>query len=392
MGQPSRDLPLWVPVVLGVALAGGAAWRLGDSAMLPGSIRGALPGLDSASRPAPLTAVAGSQPGVLQGAPPEAQRTAAPVAGYTPEPRRVRIDLLSRSTMLRFAFDPARAGRVVSCESESPDGGGSWRRLGDSPLTRSIALGGSRAAVPVLRAGRVLCGDAILPAGRGAPSGTRVGDVQSAVEWNGRDWQPVGLPVAQAAGSAADGRVTVAVGYTRDGSPMAVRGDRLLTPSGERVLPGPAEAWAADRDGALYAAIAPQGRRARMMWAADPDAAWQALPVPGDVRGIAADGHQVWIAAGMLGRGRRDRWDWTRWPDGVRVDGVTGWGTTVVAWGDRPDGVGHGALVVSRDGGATLEVRRLGRLRPIWAAVDPHHPDEVLVLADDGTIARARID
>lgn len=393
MAHASRDLPLWVPIVLGVALVGGVAWRFADSAILPTPAGGArTEAAQAESWRVPPQPTPGSQAGVQPGGVLPSEPAAEAPTGYAPEPRRVRLDVLGRWTAARFAFDPNRPGRVVSCESESLDGGGTWRRLGQSPAERSIALGGSRAPAPVLRAGRILCADAILPTGPGAPPGVRVGDVQAAVEWNGRDWRPVGLPVAQRAGAAADGRAAVAVGYAPDGSAIAVRGDRLVTPAGDLPLPGTADAWAVDRRGAIYASIAPEGRRARGMWAAGPQAAWQDLPVPGEVRGIAADGDRVWIAAGMLGRGQRERWDWTRWPEDVRIDGVAGAGETVVAWGDLSDRDDRGALVVSRDGGVTLEVRRLERLRPIWAAVDPYRPGEVLLLAEDGAIARAYLD
>ena len=388
MAAPSQDLPVWVPIALGVALVGGVAWRFADSALLPRSVRAALAESGPVSGPVPGGASSSAPQSAVPTTPPAELETAD-----TPDARPARIELLMRTSGARFVFDPTRESRVVTCESESLNGGASWRRLGDSPMTRSIALGGSRAAAPVLRTGRILCGDAILPAGRpDAAGGTRVGDVQSAVEWTGRDWRPVGLPVAQAAGRPSDGRLTVGLGYTADGSAFAVRGDRLWTASGEHALPGVTEAWAADGDGAIYAAIAPEGRRAQLQWAAGPTAAWQELAMPGDLRGLAADADRVWVAAGMLGRGRRDQWEWTRWPDRVRVDGVTGWGTTVVAWGERPDSGDRGALVVSRDGGATLEVRRLARLRPVWAAVDPHRPNEVLLLAEDGVLARAYLD
>jgi hypothetical protein len=375
MARSSQDLPPWVPLLLGVALVGGAGWRFADSLRLPTSRLGS----EAASGPQPVP-----EPALDRG-----QGLAPDPA---PEPERLRIDVLGREPVARFAFDPTRDGRVVTCESESLDGGETWRRLGDSPIGRAIALGGSRAAAPVLRAGRILCGDAILPAGPGAPGGARVGDVQSAVEWNGRDWRPLGLPLAQAAGTPADGQVTVAVGYDGSGSPFAVRADRLLTPSGEHALPGAVTAWATHHAGAVHAVVAAHGRRARLLWADAPQAGWGDVPTPGDLRAMATDGDQVWVAAGMLGRGRRDAWQWTRWPEGVRVDGVAGWGQTVVAWGERPDRDDRGALVVSRDGGATLELRRIERLQPIWGAVDPHSPGDVLLLGEDGTIARVRLD
>jgi hypothetical protein len=302
------------------------------------------------------------------------------------------VDAVDRPPVGRFAFDPEIDGRVVTCDAESADGGRTWRRLGEAPVERAIPLGGARAAVPVLRAGRILCGDAILPAGPGSAPGVRVGDVQSAVEWRGRAWEPAGLPLAQPAGGPPAPGTTVAVGYTADGVAHVVRGDRVWTSSGEALLPGTAEAWAIAGDGTFYAALAPDGRRARAMWAANLASGWQALPVPGDLRGLAADGHRVWIAAGMLGRGHHDQWAWTRWPEGVRIDGVTGRGTTVVAWGERSRGAGRGVLVVSRDGGATLELRGLDGMRPTWAAVDPFRPEDVLILGADGAMARARID
>ena len=72
---------------------------------------------------------------------------------------------------VQATFDAETPGRVVTCDTESLDGGRTWTRLGADPTRRSIALGGLRAATPVAgRSGRVLCGDAILPAGRGTPT------------------------------------------------------------------------------------------------------------------------------------------------------------------------------------------------------------------------------
>ena len=369
MARTSAPLPPWVPAVIGGLLVGAVGWQLvgakvGDWRWIPSSRAVAVP----ADAPA-------------------APRLPAQAWSTTPPRASVRTEVLGRQSTFRFAFDPTTPGRVVTCESESRDGGRTWRRLGPTPEQQAIALGTSRAAVPVVGPdGRVLCGETILPAGKGAA--TAVGEIQAAVEWNGTAWQPVGLaPVPR-----GDSGLAVAVGYGIDGAPRTVRGDRLVTAQGERALPGRAQAWAADRTGVVYASLAEGSRRPRLAWADADLGQWHAVPVPGEPRAIAAAGERAWVAAEMLGRGSRDAWDWTPWPPGMRVDGLTVHGETVVAWGTRELGAHRGALAISRDGGATLAVGGIERLRVIWAAFDPHHPSELLVLGEDGTLARARIE
>ena len=69
-----------------------------------------------------------------------------------------------------------------------------------------------------------------------------------------------------------------------------------------------------------------------------------------------------------------------------RSAGVTAHGSTVVAWGSVT-GDRRGGYVISRDGGATLQVGIHGP-RPVWAALDPHRASQLLVLGDDGRLSR----
>jgi hypothetical protein len=368
MARTSAPLPPWVPAVIGALLVGAVGWQL--VAARVGDWRWFRHG-GTVAAPADAPQTPGS-----------------PAPARSTSPRAVvRTEVLGRQSTFRFAFDPAIPGRVVTCESESRDGGRTWRRLGATPEQRAIALGASRAAVPVVGGdGRVLCGETILPAGKGAAAAA--GEIQAAVEWSGAEWRPVGLaPV-----TPGDRSLAIAVGYGADGAPRSVRGDRLLTAQGEQVLPGRAQAWAVDRTGVVYASLAEGSRRPRLAWADADLAQWHAVPVPGEPQAIAVAGERAWVAAEMLGRGSRDTWDWTPWPPRMRVDGLTVHGETVVAWGSRELGAHRGALAISRDGGATLAVGGIERLRVIWAALDPHRPSELLVLGDDGTLARARLE
>lgn len=304
------------------------------------------------------------------------------------EPQRVAVTItgLGRSPVSRFAFDPAVAGRVVACDAESRDGGRSWPPLEADPMRRAMLLGGPKAAPPVAGPeGRILCGDVILP-GPNGPNG--LGDIQAAAEWTGSGWQSVGLPAAAPDGT--DTTLDEAVGYDAQGQPIAVRADRLLSSTGTIALPGRAEAFAADASGTLYAAVTSTTKRTTLMWAAGPDGPWTDVPAPGRVRALAADGGRAWAAADMLGRGTGGTWQWTRWPAVMMtIDGVAGRGDLVVAWGALSSSSYHrGVLVVSRDGGATVGYAPLERLRPVWVAIDPHAAGDVLVVGDDGTLAR----
>jgi hypothetical protein len=145
-----------------------------------------------------------------------------------------------------------------------------------------------------------------------------------------------------------------------------------------------------DRAGTVYASQAAPFRRPHLMWSAASDGTWQTVPTPGDVRALATDGDRVYAVAEMLGRGRQGAWDWTRWPSHVKPDGVAAHGSLVVAWGSVASSH-DGALVVSRDGGATLQVAGMKR-PPAWVAIDPHHADELLVVSEDGAAARVRIE
>jgi hypothetical protein len=294
---------------------------------------------------------------------------------------------LGASQISRFAFDPAVPGRVVACGRESRDGGRTWTRVDEGALRRAMVLG-DRAGAPAAAGpdGRILCGDVILPSDP-APAG--LGEIQTAAEWTGTAWRGSGLPIAARAG--AEAALDVAVGYTPDGAPLAVRVDRVMTPGATYALPGVASAWAMDPRGTAYASLRLPSRRPHLMWAPAIDQSWQEVPSPGEVRALAVDGDRAYAAAEMLGRGRHGTWDWTRWPAHVTVEGVTARGATVVAWGQARSGDGRGGYVVSRDGGATLQLA-IHEVRPIWAALDPHRPSELLVLGDGGQLTRLRIE
>ena len=81
------------------------------------------------------------------------------------------------------------------------------------------------------------------------------------------------------------------------------------------------------------------------------------------------------------GRGGRRNFD---------ARGVTAHGSTVVVWG-REVGAARGAYLVSRDGGVTLQLGAQGP-RPVWAALDPHRPSELLTVGENGQLARLRIE
>ena len=70
-------------------------------------------------------------------------------------------------------------------------------------------------------------------------------------------------------------------------------------------------------------------------------------------------------------------------------------GDTVVAWGRvYPSAYYPGALAISRDGGATVRYAVLEKV-PTWAALDPHHPGELLAVVegrDERDLLRLKID
>lgn len=316
-------------------------------------------------------------------APPAAAMPPAPAA---PVQLQARVEGLGRSPVARFAFDPAIPDRVVGCDAASADGGRTWPPLEADPLRRPMLLGGAKAAPPAAGPeGRILCGDVILPRHDG-PTG--LDEIQVAAEWTGTAWQPAGLSVAAATG---DTQLNELVGYDLRGQAIAVRGDRLHTAAGEVALPGKAEAFAVDAGGALYASVAPAGRRTVLAWAPEPGTPWTEVPSPGPVKALVADGRRAWAVADMLGRGAGATWAWTRFPIQMSADGVTGRGDVVVVWGaPRYAASFRGTLAVSRDGGATLGYLPLERIRPVWAAIDPHKTNEVLVVGDDRTLSRIR--
>ena len=326
-----------------------------------------------------VTFFKGSASGPAAPVPPPATTPAAPVR------LEARIDGLGRSPVARFAFDPAVPDRIVACDALSADGGRTWPPLEADPLRRAMLLGGAKAAPPAAGPdGRILCGDVILP----RPDGpTGLDEIQIAAEWTGTSWRSAGLPAPDPRG---DPQLAELVGYDAAGMPMAVRGERLVTPSGAVDLPGRAQAFAIDRTGGLYASIARDTRRPALMWTPDAATAWTEIPAPGPVRALAADGTRAWAVADMLGRGTGATWAWTRWPVEMTGAGVTGRGDVVVVWGGPKYGGGslRGVLLVSRDGGATLGYLPLKEIQPAWVALDPHHANEVLVVGDDRTLSR----
>jgi hypothetical protein len=164
-------------------------------------------------------------------------------------------------------------------------------------------------------------------------------------------------------------------------------GEALPVPTAP--LPGVLSAWTQGADGTAYASISEPGRRPHLVWASGQAGPWRMVPTPGDVQALAADGARIYAAAGMLGRGHHDAWDWTRWPPHVAARGVTALGATVVAWGTVTMD-GRGGFVVSRDGGVRLQVVVHGP-RPAWAALDPHRPSDLLVVSEDGSLARLQM-
>ena len=203
-------------------------------------------------------------------------------------------------------------------------------------------------------------------------------------------WRPAGLAKVP---EGAETTLAEAVLYDPHGEVLAVRGDQLHTGAGAVTLPGRAEVFALDGEGRMYASIATATRRSMLMWSAGPDLAWAEIPLPGPVRALVADGARAWAAADMLGRGSGETWEWTRWPGPMTVDGIAARGDLVVAWGPAPYYGTHqgGLLAVSRDGGATLRVTHMERLRPTWIALDPHRIGELLVLGHDGSLSRIRL-
>jgi hypothetical protein len=326
----------------------------------------------------------------LSGAvPPRVSPTSAPAAPAVPQAAEIAVEALGRSPGRSFAFDPAVPGRVVACDAESRDGGRTWLSLEPQPTRRAMVLGGAKAAPPAAGPeGRILCGDLILPTGGGAASG--LDEIQIAAEWTGSAWRTAGLAAAP---EGAETTLVEAVLYDPHGEVLAVRGDRLHTGAEAVPLPGRVEAFALDAAGRMYASIGTATRRTTLMWAAGPDLAWTEIPSPGPVRALVADGARTWAAADMLGRGSGEKWEWTRWPGQMTIDGIAARGDLVAAWGAAPYyGTHHGGLLaVSRDGGATLRYAQLERLRPTWIALDPHRIGEMLARGHDGTLSRIRL-
>jgi hypothetical protein len=196
----------------------------------------------------------------------------------------------------------------------------------------------------------------------------------------GQNWNPL-APVARP--GAIDG-----IGTACGDDVVADPGGALGSASGRPA--GPVLVWAAERDGALYASIQEEGRRPHLFQLLAPGP-WEEVPTPGDVRALAADSIRAYAVADMFGRRASDgSWTWTRWPPTLLPRGVTAFGATVVVWGDAP-GPTTGVYLVSRDGGATFLFGAQGP-RPLWAALDPHAPSDILVAGEDGRMSRLRIE
>ncbi len=367
MRPEGATLPVWVPVVLGLLLVGAVGLpfivRLREDARGP---HGAVAMVATSATP---TQSALARPAV-------------------PPALHVSAESLGAPQVSRFAFDPAVPGRVVACGRESRDGGRTWTGS-DVEASEWALLVGERMGAPAVpgRGGRILCGDVILP-GEARPAG--VMPLRIAAEWTAGGWRDAGLPIAHPDPLRGDTSFDVAVGYATDGTPFAVRGDRVVGAARSQMLPGAVDAWAMDAGGGAYAAVRRSGRRPHLVWAPAVGGPWQPVPTPGDVRALVVDGDRAYAVAGMFGRGSRGTWDWTRWPANVTIAGVTARGSTVVAWGEMA-GDRRGGYVVSRDGGATVRLVVHGE-RPAWAALDPFAPSELLVLGEDRGLTRLRIE
>ncbi len=374
MARGTTSLPAWVPVVIGLLTVAAVAGppvirRLADS---------------RERRPGHGTAGPGERETVSA-----TRREAASLRLVSLPAIRITGERLGAPQVSRFAFDPSVPGRVVACGRESRDGGRTWTRSDFDASEWAMLLGARKGAPAVAGSGgRILCGDVILP-GEARPAG--VTPLRIAAEWTPGGWRDAGLPIADPdPRSAGQQPFDVAVGYADDGRPFAVRGDHVVGATRTLQLPGSADAWATDAAGGAYAAVRRPGRRPQLVWAPTIRGPWHAVATPGDVRALTTDGERAYAVAGMLGRGSREGWDWTRWPSNVAIAGVTARGTTVVAWGEMV-GDRRGGYVVSRDGGATLRLGVHGS-RPAWAALDPFAPSELLVLAEDGQLTRLRIE
>ena len=286
-----------------------------------------------------------------------------------------------------FAFDPETPDRLVTCDAESRDGGKTWQRFIADASRQPMLLGGTRRLRPIAGASpRVACADVILPGSGGA---TGLGAIEAVAEWTGQDWRSAGLR----AGGEATPSLADAIAYTSDGGLAVVREDRYRSEGGEVALPGRASAFALSPSGVAYGAFTTPEAKGELMWAPGVGGTWTRVQAPGAVLFVAVAGERAFAAAEMLGRGREGAWDWAPWPRDLRAQGLSVHGDRLVAWGSPGPERQYSGLVVSRDGGATLEY--LGapfNTALTFAAIDPHHPGRVLALTRDSALIAIAVD
>ncbi len=295
-------------------------------------------------------------------------------------PLKVSLTPLGRPPISRFAFDPAVADRVVACSALSTDGGRTWPRLEANVLMRPLILGGVDPVAPVAGPdGRFLCGDMILPRANLPASG--LGDVHPATEWDGQAFTGVGLPTGTS-DYASQPIPTTTLAYASNGQPLAVRGREVLLAEARYEAPGELVAFAMDGRGRVVGATR-RGKHTDLMAASALGAAWVPVEAPGIVTDIAAAGDRMFVAADLLGtRDAEGAWRWTAWPANVQAERLAVHGDTVLAWGRLHQSAFHaGVLAISRDGGATMRYAVLEQ-RPLWVAIDPHHPNQLLAMLE----------
>jgi hypothetical protein len=295
-------------------------------------------------------------------------------------PLKIAMTFLGRPPVANFAFDPVVADRVLACNAVSVDGGRTWPSLMPDAVVRPMILGGFHAVAPVPGPdGRFLCGDMTLPGVHVPVSG--LGDVHPATEWDGQAFRAVGLPSA-ASNYASQPVPTVRVAYAADGQPIAARGRELLRAQDRHEAPGEITAFAMDARGRVVV-VARGGKTTQLVAAESFGAAWTKVDAPGTVSDVAASGDRVFVAADMLGiRDAEGAWRWVRWPANLRAERLAAAGDTLVAWGQLALSTSYGgALAISRDGGQTMRFAVLDQ-RPLWVALDPHHPNQALAILD----------
>lgn len=294
-------------------------------------------------------------------------------------PLKISTVALGTPTVPNFAFDPAVVDRVVACSAVSVDGGRTWPALMADAVVRPMIFGGPRAVAPVPGPeGRFLCGDMTLP-GLHVPSGP--GDVHPATEWNGQAFTAQGLPAA-ANDYASQPVPTSRVAYGADGAVVAARGRELLWAEGGRYeAPGDIAAFAIDGRGRVVG-ITRRDKGTDLMAADAVGSPWTRVQAPGMVRDVVAAGDRVFVAADLLGvRDAEGAWRWLPWPANLQAERIAVAGDTVLAWGHLKLSAYAGALAISHDGGETIRFAVLDQ-RPLFAALDPHHPKQVLAVLE----------